>query len=156
MQTPQDSEKNRVFSSLSKEDLSSLLSTFVEVELLKDANGKDTFSLVRETLSRIGVRRRDNLFPTAHILHKKGRYYIVHFKQLFMLDGDASNAFCLGEEDTLRLKKIVSLLVKWGMVRVLNEEKMQNAEDYSNVYVHVVSHEDVKLGKIQIMKKYSL
>lgn len=151
------SEGNRVFSSLAKEDLDRLLRSFIEVELLKDSKGLDTFSLIRETLSRIGIRKRDKLFQTAHILHKKGRYYIVHFKQLFMLDGDVSTSFTLDEEDEMRLRKIISLLEKWGMLKVLDFDRFaQTQEKHISTFVNVVSHEDVKNGVVQLIKKYDL
>ena len=81
----------------------------------------DDFLKVRETLTRIGVAsRRDNtLFQSCHILHKQGRYFIVHFKELFLLDGKKSN---LEETDVQRRNTIATLLSDWGVVGIVNKE----------------------------------
>lgn len=81
----------------------------------------DDFLKVRETLTRIGVAsRRDNtLFQSCHILHKQGRYFIVHFKELFLLDGKKSN---LEESDIQRRNTIATLLSDWGLVDIVNKE----------------------------------
>ena len=81
----------------------------------------DDFLKVRETLTRIGVAsRKDNkLFQSCHILHKQGRYFIVHFKELFLLDGKPSN---LVENDLQRRNTISTLLAVWGLVTLTNPE----------------------------------
>tara|TARA_B100002019_G_scaffold47711_1_gene40350 strand:- start:1169 stop:1570 length:402 start_codon:yes stop_codon:yes gene_type:complete len=78
----------------------------------------DDFLKVRETLSRIGVasRKEKKLYQSCHILHKQGKYYIVHFKELFALDGKNTN---LSENDIARRNTIVNLLDDWGLVEVL-------------------------------------
>ena len=78
----------------------------------------DDFLKVRETLSRIGVasRKENKLYQSCHILHKQGKYYIVHFKELFALDGKDTN---LSENDIARRNTIVNLLDDWGLVEVL-------------------------------------
>ena len=78
----------------------------------------DDFLKVRETLSRIGVasRKEKKLYQSCHILHKKGKYYIVHFKELFALDGKNTN---LSENDIARRNTIVNLLNDWGLVNVV-------------------------------------
>jgi|TARA_R100001377_G_scaffold77788_1_gene55234 hypothetical protein len=80
----------------------------------------DDFLKVRETLSRIGVasRKEKKLYQSCHILHKQGRYYIVHFKELFALDGKGTN---LSENDIARRNTIVNLLEDWGLVEVEGE-----------------------------------
>ena len=80
----------------------------------------DDFLKVRETLSRIGVasRKERKLYQSCHILHKQGRYYIVHFKELFALDGKNTN---LSENDIARRNTIVNLLDDWGLVEVLGK-----------------------------------
>ena len=80
----------------------------------------DDFLKVRETLSRIGVasRKERKLYQSCHILHKQGRYYIVHFKELFALDGKKTN---LSENDIARRNTIVNLLNDWGLVNVVGE-----------------------------------
>ena len=87
-------------------------------------NEPDDFLKVRETLTRIGVasRQGNKLFQSCHILHKQGRYFIVHFKELFLLDGRKAN---LEEGDIARRNSIATLLSDWGLVTVENEEQLQ-------------------------------
>ena len=84
----------------------------------------DDFLKVRETLTRIGVAsRKDNtLFQSCHILHKQGRYFIVHFKELFLLDGKKSN---LEENDIARRNKIATLMSDWGLLSIDNKDQAQ-------------------------------
>lgn len=84
-------------------------------------NEPDDFLKIRETLTRIGVAsRKDNkLFQSCHILHKQGRYFIVHFKELFLLDGKPSN---LIENDVQRRNTIATLLADWGLINIINPE----------------------------------
>ena len=81
----------------------------------------DDFLKVRETLTRIGVasRKEKKLFQSCHILHKKGKYYIVHFKELFALDGKHAN---LTSNDVERRNRITKLLSDWGLVDIVEEE----------------------------------
>ena len=85
-------------------------------------NEPDDFLKVRETLSRIGVasRKERKLYQSCHILHKQGRYYIVHFKELFALDGKKTN---LSENDIARRNTIANLLKDWGLINILGEVK---------------------------------
>ena len=80
----------------------------------------DDFLKIRETLSRIGVasRKEKKLYQSCHILHKQGKYYIVHFKELFALDGKQTN---LSENDIARRNRIATLLCDWGLVDVNGE-----------------------------------
>ena len=96
------------------------LTQFVEVSL----NEQDDFLKVRETLTRIGVssRKEKVLYQSCHILHKQGKYYIVHFKELFALDGKPSN---LSENDIQRRNAIANLLEEWGLVKVLNPKLIE-------------------------------
>ena len=82
-------------------------------------NEPDDFLKIRETLTRIGVasRKDQKLYQSCHILHKQGRYFIVHFKELFLLDGKPSN---LIENDIQRRNTITTLLSDWGLVTMLN------------------------------------
>ena len=84
---------------------------------------KDDFLKIRETLSRIGVasRKEKELFQSCHILHKKGKYYIVHFKELFKLDGKQTN---FDESDIGRRNTIIDLLRQWNLVKVLNPQQI--------------------------------
>lgn len=85
---------------------------------------KDDFLKIRETLSRIGVasRKEKELFQSCHILHKRGKYYIVHFKELFKLDGKQTN---FDESDVARRNTIVDLLRQWSLVKVLDPKQIE-------------------------------
>ena len=87
----------------------------------------DDFLKVRETLTRIGVasRKENKLFQSCHILHKQGRYYIVHFKELFALDGKKAN---ISLNDIQRRNRIVQLLVDWGLVNISGESQEKIAD----------------------------
>ena len=88
---------------------------------------KDDFLKIRETLSRIGVasRKEKELFQSCHILHKRGKYYIVHFKELFKLDGKQTN---FDESDVARRNTIVDLLRQWNLVKVLDSKKIEDLD----------------------------
>ena len=85
----------------------------------------DTFLKVKETLTRIGVASKKDkiLYQSCHILHKQGKYYIVHFKELFILDGKADE---LSEEDKARRNTIVNLLEEWGLVKTVNPSVVED------------------------------
>jgi hypothetical protein len=85
-------------------------------------NEPDDFLKVRETLTRIGIasRKEKKLFQSCHILHKQGRYFIVHFKELFLLDGKKAT---LEEADVARRNTIATLLSDWGLVNIINSSK---------------------------------
>ena len=85
----------------------------------------DDFLKVRETLTRIGVasRKEKKLFQSCHILHKQGRYFIVHFKELFLLDGKKAN---LDETDIGRRKTIATLMSDWGLINIENKQLAEN------------------------------
>ncbi len=87
-------------------------------------NEPDDFLKVRETLTRIGVasRKENKLYQSCHILHKQGRYFIVHFKELFLLDGKKSN---LEENDIARRNTIAQLMSDWGLITVDNPEQIK-------------------------------
>ena len=88
-------------------------------------NEPDDFLKVRETLTRIGIasRKEKKLYQSCHILHKQGRYFIVHFKELFLLDGKPSN---LMENDLERRNTIITLMSDWGLVTVVNPDEIEN------------------------------
>ena len=92
----------------------------IEIEL----NERDDFLKVKETLTRIGVssRKENKLYQSCHILHKRGRYVILHFKELFELDGLESN---ITDEDLGRRNTIVTLLEEWGLLKILDVEDAQ-------------------------------
>ena len=97
-------------------------------------NEPDDFLKVRETLTRIGVasRKEKKLYQSCHILHKQGRYYIVHFKELFALDGKHAN---LTVNDVQRRNRIVRLLADWGLVGVVNEEEVYDIAPLNQIKV---------------------
>ena len=112
----------------------------VEVQWTKDdmvevsLKEPDDFLKVRETLTRIGVasRKEKKLYQSCHILHKKGQYYIVHFKELFALDGKKAN---LSDNDLQRRNRIIKLLSDWGLVNVVKESVIVDAAPLSQIKV---------------------
>ena len=94
----------------------------------------DDFLKVRETLTRIGVAssKEKKLFQSFHILQKKGQYYIVHFKELFALDGKKAN---LSENDVQRRNRIIKLLSDWGLVVIVKEDSVTNVAPLSQIKV---------------------
>ena len=94
----------------------------------------DDFLKVRETLTRIGVasRKEKKIYQSCHILHKQGRYYIVHFKELFALDGKNTN-FSLN--DVQRRNRIVQLLSDWGLIAVVNAEQIADLAPLNQIKV---------------------
>jgi hypothetical protein len=113
-----------------------LLDSFVEVKLIEE----DDFLKVRETLTRIGIasRKEKILYQSCHILHKQGRYYIVHFKELFALDGKPSN---FSEDDKARRNTIVNLLAEWGLIDLINPAKSKEPVAPLS-QVKIISHKD--------------
>ena len=94
----------------------------------------DDFLKVRETLTRIGVasRKEKKIYQSCHILHKQGKYYIVHFKELFALDGKNTN---LSLNDVQRRNRIVQLLSDWGLITVVNAEKIADLAPLNQIKV---------------------
>lgn len=94
------------------------METMVEVRLKKE----DDFLKVRETLTRIGIasRKDKTLYQSCHILHKQGRYFIVHFKELFSLDGKPTN---FDDADVARRNTITNLLADWGLIELVDKSK---------------------------------
>lgn len=98
-----------------------LVDTLVQIELPND----ESFLKIKETLTRIGIasRKDKKLYQSCHILHKQGKYYIVHFKELFMLDGKINN---FDDEDKGRRNTIINLLEEWGLLKVVNHDQVQD------------------------------
>ena len=94
----------------------------------------DDFLKVRETLTRIGVasKKSNTLFQSCHILHKQGKYYIVHFKELFALDGKQTD---LNEDDISRRNTIAKLLAEWDLVDIVEQQQLQPADSMSSIKV---------------------
>ena len=97
-------------------------------------NEPDDFLKVRETLTRIGVasRKEKKLYQSCHILHKQGKYYIVHFKELFALDGKHAN---LSMNDVQRRNRIVRLLSDWGLISIVDEETVTDIAPLNQIKV---------------------
>jgi len=113
-------------------------------------NEPDDFLKVRETLTRIGVasRKEKKLFQSCHILHKQGRYFIVHFKELFMLDGKKAN---LESNDIARRNTIVTLLSDWGLVNFVKKEELDIAPLRQ---IKVISYKDK--NQWELCPKYNI
>ena len=101
----------------------------------------DDFLKVRETLTRIGVasKKDQTLFQSCHILHKQGKYYIVHFKELFALDGKPTD---LSENDLARRNAIAILLEDWGLIKIVNESQVQQPEPIFISQIKILSHKE--------------
>lgn len=129
------------------EDLQWSKDDMIQVELKEP----DDFLKVRETLTRIGVasRKEKKLYQSCHILHKKGQYYIVHFKELFALDGKRAN---LSSNDLQRRNRIVQLLSDWGLIVVTNAETIADAAPLSQI--KVISYKDK--GEWILESKYNI
>lgn len=109
-----------------------VLNNMVEVTL----NQPENFLKVVETLTRIGVENKNTktLYQTCHLLHKRGKYYIVHFKEMFLLDGrvDVTN---IAEEDIKRRNRIVKLLTDWNFIKPVNENILEDVQAKSKIAV---------------------
>ena len=112
-------------------------SDMVEVSLAEP----DDFLKVRETLTRIGVasRKEKKIYQSCHILHKQGRYYIVHFKELFALDGKHTN---LSLNDVQRRNRIIQLLSDWGLITVVTPEKIVDVAPLNQIKVLAFKEKD--------------
>ena len=115
----------------------SILDTLTEVEL-KD---QEDFLKIKETLTRIGVASRKDrkLYQSCHILHKQGKYYIVHFKELFALDGKKTN---LSLNDVQRRNRIVQLLSDWGLITVVNADQIADLAPLNQIKVLAFKEKD--------------
>ena len=111
----------------------------------------DDFLKVRETLTRIGVasRKEKKLYQSCHILHKQGKYYIVHFKELFALDGKFAN---LTVNDVQRRNRITRLLADWGLISVVKEDDIQDIAPLNQI--KVLPYKDKTLWTLE--QKYNI
>ena len=114
-------------------------------------NEPDDFLKVRETLTRIGVasRKEKKLYQSCHILHKQGRYYLVHFKELFALDGKHAN---LTANDVQRRNRITKLLSDWGLIGIVKEESVSDIAPLNQI--KVLSYKDK--GDWILEQKYNI
>ncbi len=124
------------------------IDSLIEVTLTSE----EDFLKMKETLTRIGVasRKDKKLFQSCHILHKQGKYYIVHFKELFALDGKPSN---FSEDDVARRNTIVNLLAEWGLIRLVNAQKSSTpVAPFSQV--KVITHKEK--DEWELVAKYNI
>jgi len=113
----------------------------------------DDFLKVRETLTRIGVasKKDKTLFQSCHILHKQGKYYIVHFKELFALDGKPTD---LTENDLSRRNAIAKLLQDWGLIKVVVASQIETPTPIFISQVKIISHKEK--NEWQLVPKYNI
>lgn len=116
--------------------MNELLDSLVEVKIAEE----EDFLKIKETLTRIGVasRKEKKLYQSCHIFHKQGKYYIVHFKEMFLIDGKPSN---FSDEDKGRRNKIVQLLQEWDLLKVVEPEKI--AEPIASMsQIKIINHKE--------------
>jgi hypothetical protein len=125
------------------------ITDLVEVTL----NQQDDFLKVRETLTRIGVasKKEKILYQSCHILHKQGRYYIVHFKELFALDGKPTD---ISENDLSRRNAIANLLEDWGLTTLVDKKSTQTPEPIFLSQIKILSHKEK--SEWQLIPKYNI
>ena len=123
------------------------IDSMVEVALTQD----EDFLKVKETLTRIGVASRKNraLYQSCHILHKQQKYYIVHFKELFALDGKSAN---FSDNDTERRNTIAQLLADWGLIAILNKDVAEKKAPLSQIKVLAFKEK----GEWDLQAKYNI
>ena len=116
--------------------MNDLIDSLIEVKIAEE----EDFLKIKETLTRIGVasRKEKKLYQSCHIFHKQGRYFIVHFKEMFTIDGKPSN---FSEEDKARRNKIISLLQDWGLLRVVESDKISDPQA-SMSQIKIINHKE--------------
>jgi len=124
----------------------SILESLVEVSLAD----QEDFLKIRETLTRIGVasKKDKKLYQSCHILHKQGKYYIVHFKELFKLDGKSSD---FSDNDRSRRNTIVNLLKEWGLISVIKNDEFEEAPISQ---IKILSHKEK--NEWELVPKYNI
>jgi hypothetical protein len=125
------------------------ITDLVEVTLKE----KDDFLKVRETLTRIGVasKKDKTLFQSCHILHKQGKYYLVHFKELFALDGKETD---LSDNDLSRRNAIANLLEDWGLIGLVNKKQTETPAPIFLSQIKIISHKEKH--EWQLTPKYNI
>ncbi len=116
--------------------MNEFLDSLIEVKIAEE----EDFLKIKETLTRIGVasRREKKIYQSCHIFHKQGKYYIVHFKEMFIIDGKPSN---FSEEDKGRLNKIIHLLQEWGLLKVVEPDRI-NEPLASMSQIKIINHKE--------------
>jgi len=129
------------------EKLENIINGLVEVKLIK------TFNIIRETLTRIGTLEDGVLIQKTHILHKKGKYYILHYKQLMELDG---TNVVISEDEYLDTYKTIYILAKWGLIEIEKYDDKKRVEMCKDRYIDIVRLHDIKYNGITTRKAYDL
>lgn len=116
--------------------MNDLLETLIEVKIAEE----EDFLKIKETLTRIGVasRKEKKLYQSCHIFHKQGRYYLVHFKEMFVMDGKSSN---FSDEDKGRRNKIAELLQDWGLLKVVDSENIKSPSSPMS-QIKIINHKE--------------
>ena len=124
------------------------LESLVEVKIAEE----EDFLKIKETLTRIGVasRKDKKLYQSCHIFHKQGQYFIVHFKEMFAIDGKPSN---FSDEDKGRRNKIIELLQDWGLIKVVEQEKIKEPTVLMS-QIKVLNHKEK--GEWTLEAKYNM
>jgi hypothetical protein len=128
--------------------MNNVVDTLVEIRLIED----DDFLKIKETLTRIGIAspKTKKLYQSCHILHKRGKYYIVHFKELFALDGKPSN---FSEEDKSRRNTIIDLLSTWDLLEIVDPSSIEQ-KTATSAQTKVISHKDK--SEWELIAKYDI
>lgn len=128
--------------------MSNIVDTLLEIKLGEE----DDFLKVRETLTRIGVasRKDKTLYQSCHILHKQGKFYIVHFKEMFALDGKPSN---FSDEDKGRRNTIAKLLADWGLIKLVNPTQAADPQATLN-QIKILPHKEK--DEWTLVQKYNI
>lgn len=129
----------------------SIWNTLLEVELTRS----DSMTLVINNLTRMGIYSfgRKKLNQSCHIFHKQKRYYIVHFKEMYIIDGNSS---MLKESDIKRRNTIAWMLENWGLIKVLPKHREELKNRYHQNKIDVVKHSQVVSGEIELCPKYNI
>lgn len=128
--------------------MNEILESLVEVRIAEE----EDFLKIKETLTRIGVasRKDKKLYQSCHIFHKQGKYYIVHFKEMFIIDGKPSN---FSDEDKGRRNKIIELLQEWGLLKVCESVKIKSPLASMN-QIKILNHKEK--GEWTLEAKYNI
>ena len=126
----------------------SMIESLLEVRIAEE----EDFLKIKETLTRIGVasRKDKKLYQSCHVLHKQGKYFIVHFKELFALDGKPSN---FTDEDKGRRNTIAQLLEEWGLVKIVEPEKFKEPKTAMN-QIKILPHKEK--DEWELVAKYNI
>lgn len=134
-------------------DMTNPVDDMVEIKLPSDTEEgrRADFLKIMETLTRIGIasRKENKLFQSAHILHKQGRYFVCHFKEMFLLDGREAS---LSEEDRIRRNIIASRLEEWGLISIIDKDKIDNKG--KTAYIKVLPYKEKEHW--ELVSKYNI